>query len=107
MTEIEDPLLTQRIGVRYGASNMSWPIGRIDVYPGRFTVNGARFTLGNVVALVRYQGFFSRGIRIVHRNPNASPSICVFSLNASRLEVALRRAGFDIVDKLNESEAST
>lgn len=107
MTEIEEPLLTQRIGVRYGASYMSWPMGRIDVHLGRFTVNGARFTRENVVALVRHHGFLSRGIRIVHRNPNTSPKICIFSLNPNRLETALRGAGFDVVERLAEPETTT
>ncbi len=97
------PILTQRIGVRYGAANMSWPFGRIDVYPGLFAVNGARFTLDNVVALVRQRGFLSDGIRIVHRNPNAAPNTCIFALGSARLEAALRQAGFEIVDRLTDS----
>ena len=103
MTHNEAPILTQRIGVRYGAANMSWPFGRIDVYPGVFTVNGARFTLDNVVALVRHRGFFSAGIRIVHRNPNTAPKTCIFALSSGRLETALRQAGFEIVDRFMDS----
>lgn len=103
MTDDEGPILTQRIGVRYGAANMSWPFGRIDVYPGLFIVNSARFTLDNVVALVRHRGILSDGIRIVHRNPNTAPTTCIFSLNTGRLEAALRQAGFEVVDRLTDS----
>jgi hypothetical protein len=103
MADKETPILTQRIGVRHGAANMSWPFGRIDVYPGVFTVNGARFTFDNVVALVRHRGFFSDGIRIVHRSPNTAPKTCVFALSSGRLEAALRQAGFEIVDRFTDS----
>jgi hypothetical protein len=107
MADVAVPILTQRIGVRYGAAKMSWPFGRIAVYPGAFTVNGARFTRESVIALVRHRGFISDGIRIVHRYPNTAPSTCIFSMSPSRLEASLRQAGFDILDRLPDAGPST
>ena len=99
MAEVEKPIFTQRIGVIYGGSFMSWPFGRIDVYSGRFVVSGARFSLDNVDAIVRQRRLISTVLSIIHRNPNAPRSVDVASLNRTRLENALREAGFDVVDK--------
>jgi hypothetical protein len=84
-------------GARIGWTGFSWPLARLSATSNELVIkvlfDAYTFAPGDVVAIDRHKGIFSRGIRIRHQ-VTAYPENIIFWSNPEKAFGSIRDSGF-------------